>query len=69
MRPITQTRATERTGSLIDAGRRLLAATWEHARIRLELFALELAEERSRLIGAPVAAAGLEGLRRGRGAW
>ena len=36
-----------------------MAAAWDHAGIRLELLALEAAEERSRLVAAIVAAAGL----------
>ncbi len=59
MHSIPEAPAIERTGSIFAAGRRLLAAVWDHAGIRLELFALELAEERSRLIGALVAAAAL----------
>ena len=59
MSRIPDVRTTERSANLLGAGRRLLAAVWEHAGTRLELFALELAEERSRLVGAVVAAAGL----------
>jgi uncharacterized membrane protein YqjE len=51
-----EARATGRAGGMLDAGRRLLAAVWEHAEIRLELLTLELAEERSRVINAVVAA-------------
>ncbi len=36
---------------LLDAARRLVAALWEQLGLRLELFMLELAEERTRLIG------------------
>lgn len=59
MTPIPEARVTERPASLLAAGRRLLAAAWEHAGTRLELFTLELAEERNRLIGALMAALGL----------
>jgi len=41
-----------RSPNLLTAGRRLLASVWEHAAIRLELFSLEAAEERDRLLGA-----------------
>jgi uncharacterized membrane protein YqjE len=58
MTPIPEARVTEPSGSLLAAGRRLLAVAWEHAGIRLELFTLELAEKRARFIGAFVAAAG-----------
>jgi uncharacterized membrane protein YqjE len=51
--------AVERPGSVLAAGRRLLATVWEQLALRLELMALELAEERSRLVGALVTAAGL----------
>jgi len=40
---------------MLDAGRRLLGAVWEHAEIRLELLTLELAEERQRVMNAAVA--------------
>jgi uncharacterized membrane protein YqjE len=59
MDPTAETGAIERPGSVLAAGRRLLATVWEQLALRLELVALELAEERSRLIGALVAAAGL----------
>lgn len=59
MNPILDDRVVEPSGSLLGAGRRFFAAIWEHAGIRFELLALELAEERSRLIGALVAAASL----------
>jgi len=49
------TEPLEHSGNLLAAGRRLLATVWEHAGIRLELFSLELSEERSRLIGSMVA--------------
>lgn len=42
----------EPSGNVLSAGRRLLAAVWDHAGIRLELFSLEAAEERDRLFGA-----------------
>jgi uncharacterized membrane protein YqjE len=42
----------EQSGSLLNAGRRLLASVWDHAGIRLELLSLEAAEERDRLLGA-----------------
>lgn len=59
MNPILDSRVVEPSGSLLAAGRRLFATLWEHVGIRLELLALELSEERSRLIGALVAAASL----------
>ncbi len=48
-----------RSGSFLAAGRRLLATIWEQAGLRLELFALELAEERIRLVGVLVATSGI----------
>jgi uncharacterized membrane protein YqjE len=42
----------ERPPNLLAAGRRLVASLWEHAGIRLQLFSLEAAEERDRLLGA-----------------
>jgi uncharacterized membrane protein YqjE len=48
-----------RSGSFLAAGRRLLASVWEHVGLRLELFALELAEERARLVAVLVATAGI----------
>ncbi len=41
----------ERSTALLASIRRLGAALWEQAGIRLELLTLELAEERARLIG------------------
>jgi len=52
---IEQQRAT----GMLGAGRRLVAAVWEHAEVRLELFTLELAEERSRIVKAAIAAGSL----------
>ena len=51
----------ERSTAFLAAGRRLAAALWEQAGLRLELFSLELAEERARLvaIAAIVVAAAL----------
>ena len=48
-----------RSGSFLAAGRRLLATVWEHVGLRLELFALELAEERARLVAILVATAAI----------
>lgn len=59
MDPIPEMGTIERPGSVLASGRRLLASVWEQIALRLELLALEVAEERSRLIGALVAAAGL----------
>lgn len=42
----------ERSPNLLAAGRKLVASLWEHAGIRLQLFSLEAAEERDRLLGA-----------------
>jgi len=56
MDSILEVRNVERSAGMLDAGRRLLAAVWEHAEIRLELLTLELAEERSRVINAAIAA-------------
>jgi uncharacterized membrane protein YqjE len=52
----TSERAAERTTGMLDAGRRLLAAVWEHAEVRLELLTVELAEERARIVNAALAA-------------
>jgi uncharacterized membrane protein YqjE len=41
----------ERPPNLLAASRRLVASLWEHAGIRLQLFSLEAAEERDRLVG------------------
>src|SRR6185312_11068292 len=49
-------RTVERSGGMLDAGRRLFAAIWEHAEVRLELLTVELAEERARLVNTAVAA-------------
>ena len=49
----------ERSAAFFAAGRRLAAALWEQAGIRLELFTLELAEERARFVGVLVATAAL----------
>lgn len=48
-----------RSAAFLMAARRLAAAFWEQAGIRLELFALELAEERTRLVGVLVAIAAI----------
>lgn len=56
MDSILEGRTVGRSAGMLDSGRRLLAAVWEHAQIRLELLTLELAEERSRVINAVVAA-------------
>ncbi len=56
MDSILEVRSVERSGGLLDASRRLVAALWEHAEIRLELLSAELAEERSRVVNAAVAA-------------
>jgi uncharacterized membrane protein YqjE len=47
----------ERSTAFLAACRRLAAAFWEQAGIRVELFTLELAEERARIIGVLVAIA------------
>jgi len=49
-------RTAQRTGGMLDAGRRLVAALWEHAEVRLELLTVELAEERARIVNAALAA-------------
>ena len=49
----------ERSTAFLAAGRRLVGALWEQAGLRLELFSLELAEERARLIGVLVAIAAI----------
>ncbi len=56
MDPTPQSYPIDRASSVLAAGRRVLAAVWNHAVIRLELLAIELAEERARAIGALVAA-------------
>ena len=56
MDTIPKGRAVDGSTGMLDAGRRLVAAVWEHAEIRLELLTIELAEERSRVINAVVAA-------------
>lgn len=48
-----------RSGNFLAAGRRLVATIWEQVGLRLELFALELAEERARLVGILVATGGI----------
>lgn len=47
----------QRSTAFLVAARRLAAALWEQAGIRLELFTLELAEERTRLVGVLIAIA------------
>src|SRR5215813_7128495 len=47
----------ERSAAFLTACRRLAAALWEQAGIRVELFTLELAEERARIVGVLVAIA------------
>ena len=59
MEPLPEGRSGGRPGSVVDAGRRVVAAIWEHVGLRLELFALELAEERARLVGILVATGGI----------
>jgi len=49
----------ERSTAFLAAGSRLASALWEQAGLRLELFSLELAEERARLIGVLVAIAAI----------
>jgi uncharacterized membrane protein YqjE len=49
----------ERSMALLASIRRLGAALWEQAGIRLELLTLELAEERARLIGVLFAIAAI----------
>jgi uncharacterized membrane protein YqjE len=58
-RPVPEFRGDGDPGSVVAAGRRFLAAVWEHALIRIELFTLELAEERTRLIYTVIAAGSL----------
>jgi uncharacterized membrane protein YqjE len=43
------------SGNFLVAARRLVAAVWEQAGLRLELLSFELAEERARFIGIVVA--------------
>lgn len=59
MNAAQESRSIEPPGRISATGRRWLAGKWAHTGIRLELFALELAAERSRLIGTLAAAAGL----------
>ena len=47
----------ERSTAFLAACRRLAAALWEQAGIRVELLSLELAEERARIVGVLVAIA------------
>ena len=47
----------ERSTAFLGACRRLASALWEQAGIRVELLTLELAEERSRIVGVLVAIA------------
>jgi len=47
----------ERSTAFLAACRRLAAALWEQAGIRVELLTLELAEERARVVGVLVAIA------------
>lgn len=54
-----ESRSTDPPGRISATGRRWLSGAWAHTGIRMERFALELAEERSRLIGTLAAAAGL----------
>lgn len=56
MDSILEARTVERSSGVLDAGRRLFAAIWEHAEVRLELLMVEVAEERSRLVNTAVAA-------------
>ncbi len=49
----------ERSTAFLAAGRRLAAILWEQAGLRLELFTLELAEERARFVGVLVAIAAI----------
>lgn len=58
MESLAEARLGGRPG-ILDAGRRLVAAVWEHLGLRLELFTLELAEERARLVGILVATGGI----------
>jgi uncharacterized membrane protein YqjE len=51
-----EARTVGRSSGMLDAARRLLAAVWAHAEIRMELLSVELAEERSRVMNAIVAA-------------
>jgi uncharacterized membrane protein YqjE len=55
METLTEAPPGGRSGSFLAAARRLLATLWEQIGLRLELFALELAEERTRLMGILVA--------------
>ena len=49
----------ERSAAFLAACRRLVAALWEQAGLRFELFTLELAEERARIVGVAVAIAAI----------
>ena len=49
----------ERSAAFLAACRRLAAALWEQAGIRVELLTLELAEERARMVGVAVAIAAI----------
>jgi uncharacterized membrane protein YqjE len=58
MDPITSARiGRERSAAFLAACRRLAGALWEQAGLRLELFTLELAEERTRIVGVLVSIA------------
>ena len=52
---VAEARAGVRSGAFLAASRRLVAALWEQIGLRLELLGLELAEERSRIVGILVA--------------
>jgi len=60
METVSYTRTgRERSTALLASVRRLGTALWEQAGLRLELFTLELAEERTRLISVLVAIAAM----------
>lgn len=55
MDTLAEARAGGRSGNFLAAARRLVAAVWEQVGLRLELLGLELAEERTRIVGILVA--------------
>ncbi len=55
MDTLAEARAGGRSGTFLAAARRLVAAVWEQVGLRLELLGLELAEERTRIVGILVA--------------
>jgi uncharacterized membrane protein YqjE len=59
MDAFAEPRVSGRSGSFVAAARRLLGAVWEQIGLRLELLGLELAEERTRVVGIAVSCAAI----------